>query len=74
MKPWFLSKTIWFNLASIIILVIQYFIDNQMFPDYVKWEILAIAVINMILRLIMSETLQPLGKTSLAAYKASKTK
>ena len=55
-KPWWHSKTVWFNVFSIIVLIVQYFLDNKMFPAYVPYETLAIIVINAILRLFYTDT------------------
>ncbi len=55
-KPFWMSKTLWFNVLSIIILVIEYFIANEMFPTLLQWESLAIIVINAVIRLFFTET------------------
>ena len=55
-KKWYQSKIVWFNVFSIIALIVQYFIDNKMFPAYVAYETLAIIVVNAILRLFFTDT------------------
>lgn len=55
-KAWWKSKTLWFNVFSILVLIVQYFLDNKMFPAYVPWETLVIIVINAVLRLFFTDT------------------
>ncbi|MDD5510617.1 MAG: hypothetical protein PHI12_07405 [Dehalococcoidales bacterium] len=48
------TKWFWLNLIAIIILVIQYFVSNEMFPQYVAWEGLVLVVLNAIAGMIQS--------------------
>ena len=54
-KPFWKSKTLWFNILSVVAMIVQYLVDNQMFTAYAKWELLAIAVINFVLRLLTNQ-------------------
>jgi hypothetical protein len=51
-KPWYLSKTLWLNVIGFLVFLVTYFMDNQMFPTWITWEALALAVLNFLLRLI----------------------
>lgn len=54
-KPFYKSKTLWFNILIILILVIEYFLANQLFQDYYHFQALGILVINAVLRLFFTE-------------------
>jgi uncharacterized membrane protein YjfL (UPF0719 family) len=51
---WLKSKFFWLNLIAIIIMIIQYLIDNNSLPDYAKWEVLGIVILNAIAGMIQS--------------------
>jgi flagellar motor component MotA len=51
---WLKSRFFWLNLIAIIILIVQYLIDNNSLPDYAKWEALFIVVLNAIAGMIQS--------------------
>lgn len=55
MKKWYASKVLWFNILSVVVLIVEYFVANKMFVDIVLWEGLAIAVINFVLRLVTTQ-------------------
>lgn len=50
----FKSKWFWLNLIAIIMLIIQFVIDNQMIAKYAQWEALAIVVLNAISGMIQA--------------------
>lgn len=54
MPTWIKSKFFWLNLLAIIALIIEYFIDNNLFTNYIAWEGLALVVINAISGMISS--------------------
>ena len=49
------SRFFWLNLIAIVLLVIQYFIQNEMFPQWVAWEGLVIVVLNAIAGMIQNQ-------------------
>lgn len=56
------SKFFWLNIIAIVVLIIQYFIDNEMLAEYVKWEALAVVVLNAIAGMIQSQQTTTLKK------------
>ncbi len=64
----FKSKFFWLNVIALLILVIQYFINNNAFPEYVGWEGLALVVLNAIAGMIQSQQVAKL-KAQLKAHK-----
>ncbi len=42
------SRFFWLNLISLVVLIVTYFLQNNMFSQYVLWEGLIIAVLNAI--------------------------
>jgi hypothetical protein len=42
------SKFFWLNLIAILVLVIQYFITNEMFPAWAAYLSLAVVVLNAV--------------------------
>ena len=69
------SRFFWLNLLAICVLIIQYFINNQMFPSYIGWEGLALVVLNAIAGMLQSNTVTllknvyPDWKASVTGYK-----
>ncbi len=55
-KHWYQSKTLWFNVFSALAVGIQFAIDNQMAVQWLALQVLAIAMINAILRLFFTDT------------------
>ena len=55
MPAWMKSKFFWLNVIAIIILIVQYFIQNQTFPQWVAFEGLAIVVLNAIAGMIQGQ-------------------
>lgn len=49
------SKWFWLNVIAIVLAVIQYFIDNQMFVDWLPLEGLVIVILNMVAGMIQSQ-------------------
>lgn len=56
MKPWYESKTIWINLIVFLIAVIGLFVDSNLFDQYDQYLIMAIAVLNLVLRYFFTST------------------
>lgn len=61
-KPWYLSKTVWFNLISFVILVVGILIDNatqlELPPLALAWLGVLVTIGNAYLRF---QTYQPVG-------------
>ena len=51
------SKFLWLNLISIALLVLQYFVVNDMFVQYALWEGLLIAILNSVAGMIQGQQL-----------------
>lgn len=49
---WWKSKTLQLNAIGIAVLIVTYFLQNEMFPSWAAYETLVLAVLNMILRFI----------------------
>jgi membrane protein YdbS with pleckstrin-like domain len=49
------SKFFWLNLIALAILIVQYFVTNQMFTQWLAWEGLAIVVLNAIAGMIQTQ-------------------
>ena len=58
----FSSKFFWLNLIAIVILVIQYFINNQILVSYVAYEGLAIVVLNALAGILQTQQVKNLKK------------
>ncbi len=55
-KPWYLSKTIWFNITLVVVLVATELANVPRFTEY-RDEILLIATIgNIIIRVFFTQT------------------
>ena len=52
MKKWYQSRTLWFNILSLVALVLQSIIERQLIPKYLEWETLGIVVVNFLLRIL----------------------
>jgi len=52
MKPFWHSKTLWFNVGTIVVLVIGHILNEGLIsdPEVVKWIAEALAIINILLR------------------------
>lgn len=59
MKPWYYSKTLWFNLLAGVVSVAGLFGFNTFVPDSGTVEIIGVVVaaVNILLRFITSEKL-----------------
>jgi len=51
---WYTTKWFWLNMIAVIVAVIQYFINNDMFTAWLPWEGLALVILNMIAGMIQS--------------------
>lgn len=58
MKQWYESKTIWFNVLSLLLLGINYWQDIDKDPTHLQWYGFGILVINGILRLTSSKEIR----------------
>lgn len=56
MKNWYRSKTLWFNILSVLILVIQYCGDVHIIK--LELQALLMAIINIILRAITNKPIK----------------
>lgn len=54
-KKWYQSKTMWFNVASLVGIIIQYSLDNSLAPQWAEFEVLGILIVNGILRLFFTD-------------------
>ena len=52
MKKWYQSRVLWFNILSLIALVLQSIIERQLIPKYLEWETLGIVMVNFLLRIL----------------------
>jgi hypothetical protein len=52
------SKAFILNMLVLAAFVIQYLIDNKLFPNWIVWEGLALAIINMVAVMIQGIKLQ----------------
>lgn len=61
-KPWYTSRTLWFNVVSLIVAVAGVLLDPKLAldPGIVTGATLAITIGNMVLRVLTS---QPIGGT-----------
>jgi hypothetical protein len=67
----FKSKFFWLNLIALVLLVINYFIENGMFPNFLTWWGLAVVILNAIAGMIQNTQLMK-AKNELKLLKASK--
>jgi len=58
MKPWYESKTLWVNGLSFIAAVLALVVVDPAFADYSKYSTLALAFINICLRVITREPIR----------------
>lgn len=61
MKNWYQSKTMWFNIISAVLVVLEAqlgVLTPLLSPDVAPWVLLGIPIINVVLRVI---TTQPLA-------------
>ena len=58
-KPWWASKTLWFNVLTLAVLVIGVLVSQEgLVPEgWLKWLGAVAAVINVILRFITNQPL-----------------
>ena len=56
------SKALWVNVVAVIIVAIEYIINNNVLPIYVVWEGLALAIFNAIAAALATEKLTKLKK------------
>lgn len=51
-KPWYVSKTIWFNVITVIVSIIMLLSQMPDFAEYNKWFTLLVGIMNIVLRAI----------------------
>lgn len=56
----FKSKFFWLNLIAVLVLVIQYFITNEMFPAWAAYFSLAVVILNAIAGMLQSQQMTTL--------------
>ena len=59
MKKWYYSKTMWFNVLSISLIIAQYMNDVHIIPLELQAPIMAI--INILLRYVTNQPIQKKG-------------
>lgn len=58
MKPWYTSKTLWVNALSFIAAVLSLVISEPTFAVYSQYSVMALALVNIMLRVITTDKLQ----------------
>jgi hypothetical protein len=60
-KKWFESRTIWFNLATLLVLIASVLADPALVNDpmVLKWAAVAVAIGNVALRFVTSVAIEP---------------
>ena len=63
MKPWYASKTMWLHLATLILMVTGYTVDNHLVtdPQVLKSVIAIQAMAGMVLRVFTCQAIGPGG-------------
>jgi small basic protein len=58
---WYTSKWLWLNVIAIVILILQYTMDNSLVPAaWVPYESLAVVVLNAIAGILQSNAVRKL--------------
>jgi len=60
MKPWYLSKTIWINLLTLLAGLLGYLLGHDVVQDYPTMISILVAVqgaINILLRIVTSQSI-----------------
>ena len=60
MPAWLKSKALRLNVIAIVVMVIQYLINNQVYPAYLGLEGLAVIVLDAIANILQSQTVKTL--------------
>jgi len=55
MKPWYKSKTIWFNIAALLLELIQYLLSAQIIPKGTM--LIIVNLMNIVLRFFTAKIL-----------------
>jgi len=61
-----MSKVIILDVLAIVLAIVQYFIANNMFVQWVVWEGLGVVVLNMIIAQVQANTITSLKKINAA--------
>jgi hypothetical protein len=54
-KKWYTSKTMWFNLLSVALVIVQYSTDTKLIP--LETQVFLVSLINIFLRSISNKHL-----------------
>jgi hypothetical protein len=61
-----MSKVIILDVLAIVLAIVQYFIANNMFVQWIVWEGLGVVVLNMIIAQVQVNTITSLKKINAA--------
>ena len=61
-----MSKVIILDVLAIVLAIVQYFIANNMFVQWIAWEGLGVVVLNMIIAQVQVNTITSLKKINAA--------
>ena len=61
-----MSKVIILDVLAIVLAIVQYFIANNMFVQWIVWEGLGVIVLNMIIAQVQANTITSLKKINAA--------
>jgi len=61
-----MSKVIILDVLAIVLAIVQYFIANNMFVQWIVWEGLGVVVLNMIIAQVQANTITSLKKINAA--------
>lgn len=59
-KSWYKSKTMWLNILSIVVVIIQYYTDTNVIP--LELQVPIVAIINIFLRSITGTPIKKVGE------------
>ena len=51
---WYQSKFFWLNLIALVLLIVNYFLSNDIFPNFNVWWGLIVVVLNAIAGMIQA--------------------
>jgi len=61
-----MSRVIILDVLAIVLAIVQYFIANNMFVQWIVWEGLGVVVLNMIIAQVQANTITSLKKINAA--------
>jgi len=65
------SAWFWLDVIAVALAILQYFIANKMFTQWIAWEGLGVVVLNMIAGMIQGNTVTSLKKENMTLKKQS---